>query len=157
MLWNIFFPGWHFPVFYWFYQKKNCCQPCWQPLVNTCLISEFQENVNSFNFLANALQCTLRAYVVISQCVLHAYVLTCQIVLDAYVLKCQCILHAYMLTCQCTLHDYMLTCQHALHAHVLPACVPTCFARLRAYVPECLACFFGGTFSSYFSCEIKLL
>ena len=115
-------------------KKKNCCQSCWQPLVNTCLISEFQENVNSFNFLANALQCTLCAYVVISQCVLHAY----------------------MLTCQCTLHDYMLTCQHALHAHMLPACVPTCFVCLRAYVPTCLACFFWGTFSSNFSCEIKL-
>ena len=130
-----FFPRMAFSSVLWVLPKKNCCQPCWQPLVNTCLFSEFQENFNSFNFLVNALQCTLRAYVVISQCVLHAYVLTCQ----------------------CTLQDYMLTCQHTLHAHVLPACVPTCFACLRAYVPTCIACFFLGTFSSYFSCEIKLL
>ena len=56
MLWNIFFPGWHFLAFYGLQQKKNYCrQPWWRPLVNTSLISQFRENVISFNFLAKAL------------------------------------------------------------------------------------------------------
>ena len=35
--------------------KKFFRQPWWRPLVNTSLISQFCENVSSFNFLANAL------------------------------------------------------------------------------------------------------
>ena len=57
MLWNIFFPRWHFPVFYGLCQKKNyLCQPWWWSLVNTSIISQFRENVSNFNVLANALQ-----------------------------------------------------------------------------------------------------
>ena len=55
-----FFPGWHFPAFCRLYQKKfSCCQPLWWSLVNTSLISQFWENVRSFNFLANALKALL--------------------------------------------------------------------------------------------------
>ena len=36
-------------------KKNSCCQAWCQPLVNTGLISQFQENVISFNFMANAL------------------------------------------------------------------------------------------------------
>ena len=43
-------------VFYRLYQKSFFCgQPRWQPLVNTSPVSQFSENVNSFNVLANAL------------------------------------------------------------------------------------------------------
>ena len=53
MLWNISFPGWYFLAFCGLYQKRfSCCQPWWRSLVNTSLISQFLENVNSFNFLA---------------------------------------------------------------------------------------------------------
>ena len=36
-------------------KKKSCCQLWWQPLVNTSLISQFGENIISFNFLADAI------------------------------------------------------------------------------------------------------
>ena len=42
MLWNFSFLGWRFPVFYGLY-------------LNTSLIFQFQENVSSFDLLANAL------------------------------------------------------------------------------------------------------
>ena len=48
-LWNISFPWWVAP-------KKKKCKPWWQPLANTSLISQFQENISSFNFLANTLK-----------------------------------------------------------------------------------------------------
>ena len=38
------------------HQKKKKCKPWWQPLANTSLISQFQENISSFNFLANTLK-----------------------------------------------------------------------------------------------------
>ena len=61
MPWNISFPGWRFPTFYGLQQKKiSCCQLCWQLLVNASLISQFQENVISFNFLANTLKILLQ-------------------------------------------------------------------------------------------------
>ena len=50
VLWNISFSGWHFLAFY-----HSCGQPSWQPLVNISLISQFRENVSSFNFLTNTL------------------------------------------------------------------------------------------------------
>ena len=57
---EIFFPGWYFPAFSRLYQKKfSCCQPLSRSLVNTSLISQFWENVRSFNFLANALEALL--------------------------------------------------------------------------------------------------
>ena len=56
MLWNISFSGWRFRAFYGLYRKMFFCrQPWWQPLVNTCLVFQYRENVKSFNFLANAL------------------------------------------------------------------------------------------------------
>ena len=55
-LWNISFQGWHFPAFSRLYQQNfSCRQPLWRSLVNTSPISQFQENVSSFNFLANTL------------------------------------------------------------------------------------------------------
>ena len=55
MLWNISFPGRHFVAFYGLWQKKkNCCQPWWLSFGTHCLISQFQENAISLNFLANA-------------------------------------------------------------------------------------------------------
>ena len=36
-------------------KKCSFCQTWWRPLVNTSLISQFRENVSTFNFLANAL------------------------------------------------------------------------------------------------------
>ena len=50
-----FFPKWRFPAFCGLYQKNYFRQPWWRPLVNTCQISQFRENVSSFNFLGNAL------------------------------------------------------------------------------------------------------
>ena len=59
ILWNISFPRWCFLAFYWLHQQYfSFCQPWWQPLVNSSLISQFWESinhVNSLNFLANAL------------------------------------------------------------------------------------------------------
>ena len=58
MLWNITFWGWHSLVFTGFKKQKksSCHQPWWwRPFVNTSLISQFIENVISFNFLATAL------------------------------------------------------------------------------------------------------
>ena len=51
----VFFPGWRFPTGS---TKKIFLggQPWWWPLVNTSLISQFRENVSSFNFLANTLK-----------------------------------------------------------------------------------------------------
>ena len=50
MLWNISFPGWRFSTF------SGCSKKTWWPLVNACLMSQYQENVIRFNFLANALK-----------------------------------------------------------------------------------------------------
>ena len=51
LLWNVSFPGWRFPAFYGLYQKKySCCHPWYQPLVNIGLISQFRENLSTFNF-----------------------------------------------------------------------------------------------------------
>ena len=56
MLWNIFFPRWRFPSFYGLYQKMfSCRQTWWRLFVNISLISQFRENIGSFNFLTNAL------------------------------------------------------------------------------------------------------
>ena len=52
MHWNISFQGWHFPAFYGLHLNFFCYQPQWWPLVNTSLISQFQEKVSSLNFLA---------------------------------------------------------------------------------------------------------
>ena len=42
-------------VKYYFYLFFSCCQPWLWPLVNTSLISQFEENTSCFNYLANAL------------------------------------------------------------------------------------------------------
>ena len=50
MLWNSPFPG------FCLYQKKFSCHQPWRwTLLNTNLITQFWEKVNSFNFLANTL------------------------------------------------------------------------------------------------------
>ena len=50
------FPRMVFSSILWVVARKNsCCQSWWQTLVNTCLISQFGENVISFNFLIKVL------------------------------------------------------------------------------------------------------
>ena len=57
MPWNIFSPKWRFPAFYGLYQKKFLFfNHGGEHLINTYQISQFRENVSSFNFLANALK-----------------------------------------------------------------------------------------------------
>ena len=58
---EIFFPKMAFSSILWVVPNKiSFCQPWWRPLVNTCQISQFPENIISFNFLANALYRVMR-------------------------------------------------------------------------------------------------
>ena len=53
---EIFFSRMVFSSILWIVPNNFFChQPWWQPLVNTRLVSQFWEDVSSFNFLANAL------------------------------------------------------------------------------------------------------
>ena len=52
---EIFFSRMAFTSVLWVATKKNCHQTGWGLSANTSLISQFWENVFSFNFLANAL------------------------------------------------------------------------------------------------------
>ena len=94
---------------------------------------------------------------------LRAHVPTCFVCLSAYVPTC---LVAYVLTCQRVLHAHVFKSQRALRAYVLTCsrakvpCMCSCSRTITSnnknkFSMTCFTQIFG-TFSSSFSCEIKL-